>query len=251
MEGREMCWSCYKPAKSCFCHDLKSFHTTTRFVLLMHPKEAKKNKTGTGRISHLCLKNSEILIGVDFSGSRRFNELINDDSFIPFVLYPGESSYRVDYKEIPTEVSKLIKSGKKRPLVFILDGTWPCAKKMMLVNSKLHGLPRLSFSSSPDLRSQFTIKHQPSPVCLSTIESIFYFLKAWRKGEYPEISSNSDDTVLLDGLAGIVNFQIKCALDPHLKSYRKGRYKTQDEKRNSIKWDKRKLFFEKENFQSL
>ena len=248
MEGRQMCWDCYKPAKSCFCRGLKSFDTTTRFVLLMHPKEAKKNKTGTGRISHLCLKNSEILVGIDFGENKRFNDLISDNRYLPFVLYPGESSYRVDRKEIPIGISGLLEEGKKKPLVFILDGTWPCAKKMMLINSKLHDLPRLSFSASADLKSQFTIKHQPSPVCLSTIESIFYFLKAWRKGGYREVSSNKDDSVLLDGLASIVNFQIKCAMDPNLKSYRKGRYKKPEEKTRSIKWDKRKLFFEKENF---
>ena len=139
----------------------------------MHPKEARKNKTGTGRISHLYLNNSEIIVGVDFDENKRFNDLINDENLLPFVLYPGESSYQVDKQAIPKEMSNILKEGKKRPVVFILDGTWPCAKKMMMINLKLHDLPRLSFSPSPDLKSQFTIKHQPSPVCLSTIESIF------------------------------------------------------------------------------
>ena len=134
IEGRSMCWDCYRPAKSCFCRDLSSFDTTIHFVLLMHPKEARKNKTGTGRISHLCLNNSEIIVGVDFDENKRFNDLINDENLLPFVLYPGESSYQVDKQAIPKEMSNILKEGKKRPVVFILDGTWPCAKKMMMIN---------------------------------------------------------------------------------------------------------------------
>ena len=37
------------------------FETKTQFVILMHPREARKEKTGTGRLAHAILKNSEII----------------------------------------------------------------------------------------------------------------------------------------------------------------------------------------------
>ncbi len=241
-----MCWDCLRPLISCFCKSLKSFQTYPRFVFLMHPMEAKKNKTGTGRISHLCLENSEILMGVHFQENKRFQQLLNDPQYIPFVLYPGVNSFRVDQSEIPPN---LLLEPNKRPLIFIIDGTWPCAKKMMVVNPELQALPRLSFSSSQT--SAFKIKHQPNSSCLSTIESVFYFLKAWKNGGYFEPSEEKDHQTLLIGLEKIVNFQIKCAEDPNLKSYRKGLYKSPEMRTNSLKWKKRSLFYEKENFNNL
>jgi DTW domain-containing protein YfiP len=34
--------------------------TRTRFVFLMHPKEFKKERANTGRLTHLCLAESVI-----------------------------------------------------------------------------------------------------------------------------------------------------------------------------------------------
>ncbi len=37
----------------------------------MHPMEYKKEKVGTGRFSHLILKNSEIVVDVGFDENER------------------------------------------------------------------------------------------------------------------------------------------------------------------------------------
>mgnify|MGYP001544593586 FL=1 len=42
--------------------------TATRFVFLMHPKEFKQEKAATGRLTHLCLPNSELHVGIGFDG---------------------------------------------------------------------------------------------------------------------------------------------------------------------------------------
>ena len=44
------------------CEHIKPFLTKTKFCLLMHPKEAKKEKTGTGRATHRFLKNSDQIV---------------------------------------------------------------------------------------------------------------------------------------------------------------------------------------------
>ena len=47
----------------------------------MHPKEAYKQKTGTGRLAHLTLEDSEIIVGVDFTDNPRLNTLITDEKY--------------------------------------------------------------------------------------------------------------------------------------------------------------------------
>ena len=56
------------------------------------------------------------------------------------------------------------------PVLFVLDGTWACAKKMMRLSTNLHALPRLSIDV--DRPSEFLTKHQPDPACLGTIEAV-------------------------------------------------------------------------------
>ena len=65
----EKCYHCFRPKETCYCKDILPFDTEIHFVFLMHPKEAYKQKTGTGRLASLSLKNSEILI-VRMSRSR-------------------------------------------------------------------------------------------------------------------------------------------------------------------------------------
>ena len=50
--------------------------TRTKFVLLMHPKEFKKEKAATGRLTHLCLANSEIHCGIEFDRHEAVQALI-------------------------------------------------------------------------------------------------------------------------------------------------------------------------------
>ena len=78
----ERCLKCFRPISHCLCEYAKpEIDSGIKFVFLMHPKEARKQRTGTGRLSHIALKDSEILVGLDFSKDRRFMELINSDDF--------------------------------------------------------------------------------------------------------------------------------------------------------------------------
>ena len=59
----------------------------------MHPVEAYKQKTGTGRLASLTLINSEIIIGERFDENKRVGELISDLRYFPMILYPDKKSY--------------------------------------------------------------------------------------------------------------------------------------------------------------
>ncbi len=231
------CVKCLRSIKSCFCSALEPFHTNTEFRILMHPKEAKRQRVGTGRIANLCLENSKIIIGEQFQNCPEVNDLINSPHFHTLILYPGENSHNITKSPITFE-------SQKRLLIFIIDGTWPCAKSMMRDSKNLHHLTRISFETNEI--SQFKIKHQPAKYCLSTIESIYHLLNGLEKWNFEQLGGKQK--ILPQALERIVDFQLKCTLDPKLPSYRRGTFSDPSKRKESIKWESRKICFDEKNY---
>jgi DTW domain-containing protein YfiP len=225
---------CYKcMMKHCLCSSIKPFETKTHFVILIHPKELKKEKAATGRLTKLSLLNSELIDGVDFTQDKRVNDLICDQKYFPMLLYPGDESYNLSEGKFPKEILQ-----NKILLVFIIDGTWALAKKMMRLSMNLHSLPRLSFTNNKP--SEFLIKHQPHPSCLSTIESTSFLVDELNRVGLEETTAQSQMLVVFREMQ---DFFIKCANDPNLKSYRRTKgYKLPSERKPNLL--KRRLFFE-------
>ncbi|MCQ2575258.1 MAG: DTW domain-containing protein [Treponema sp.] len=165
----DRCYRCYKPENSCLCKYTKEMDTGIKFVLLMHPKEAKRQRTGTGNLAHICLKDSEIIVGLDYKKNERLMQLMNDPQYFPVMMYPGEEAWTAKKEGFKEAI------GNRKLLVLILDATWFCSKKMIEHNAFLLELPRVSFYG--DYRSIFTFKHEPKPEYISTIESCYYFIK--------------------------------------------------------------------------
>jgi len=140
----------------------------------MHPKEYKKEKNGTGHMTQLQLENSEIIVGVDFTNNKRVNEILENSA--SFLLYPGNDSFNLSTRE-STEVNSFMGNNAN---IFILDGTWPCARKMLKLSTNLQALKRVSFDN--EIKSKFIIKQQPAPLCLSTIESVYTVLNLLKQG---------------------------------------------------------------------
>ena len=174
------CYKCFRPVKTCYCNDIESFDPGIKFVLLMHPKEAYKQKTGTGSLTNLTLIDSEIIIDATFDDNKRTQELIKDSSYYPMVLYPGDEAH---YTETFNFDSKL---RNRKLLIFLIDATWTVARKMMSRSPSLQALPKLSFSK--EYRSIFEIKRQPADFCLSTIESSYYLIKELQAAGVCEIN---------------------------------------------------------------
>lgn len=231
-----LCLGCRRRLLTCVCAYLKPFQTDSRFIILMHPMEFKKEKVGTGRFSHLILKNSEILVDVGFDENRRFQEILADKTYDTFVLYPGHSTINLSAPEAASALSA-------KPSQFIvIDGTWPCAKKMMKLTTSLHHVPRVSFST--ERISEFKVKHQPLPGCLSTVESIHQvILDLNRLGK--EKTQGAEEN-LMEVFRHTVNQQIELASDPERQGYRKKPFSLPEERKISKKWDQRLLFFKDE-----
>ena len=90
--SRPMCYQCFWPKAICWCTSIRPMDTRTKFLFLMHPKEFKREKAGTGRLTHLCLANSEIHMGVGFDDHAEVQRLINDPGYFPVLVYPGAHS---------------------------------------------------------------------------------------------------------------------------------------------------------------
>lgn len=135
----------------------------------MHPKEAKHQRTGTGRLTHLALKDSEIIVGLDYSKNQRFNELLNDPQYFPVMMYPGVDAWTAKKEGFKEAVAC------RTLLVFVLDATWFCSRKLIEHNPQLLQLPRVSFYGQ--YRSIFTFKREPKPEYISTIETCYYLIK--------------------------------------------------------------------------
>jgi len=156
-----------------------------RFVILMHPLEARKQRTGTARLAKLCLKNAELLVGTDFTRDERVNALLRDPAYNPVVLYPGPRAMN-----FAAHGDALFKPSGQTLLVFVLDGTWACAKRILNQSKNIHALPRLSFSRN--YISQFIIKKQPREHCISTIEAIYYLCKEAEAAGYENLGAQNE-----------------------------------------------------------
>lgn len=197
-ERRTTCYRCYRPIPLCLCSHVKPITTNTKFVILMHPKEFKKTKNGTGHLTHLSLPNSELFIDVDFTNHNAVNAIINNDNLC-YVLYPGKES-------LPLNAQKIVTHGKQL-VIFIIDGTWPCSVKMLRLSKNLQRLPKLSFTHSKT--SQFQIKEQPADFCLSTIESTLTILELLNTHGLETIEKEALEP-FLNPFLSMVEYQIEC-----------------------------------------
>lgn len=211
IKERNICVKCLRSDKTCLCEYVVKIDTKIHFVILIHPKEFRE-KTGTGRLTHLSLKNSEMIMGVDFSKDNRVNELINTRDC--YLLYPGDDAIKIDEE-------KVLLNQKKETVFFIIDGTWATAKKMMKLSLNLHLLKRVSFNVN--FSSEFKIKQQPDKFCLSTIESTALLLSHLQSSGVEHFTNNPFEIV--DVFKKMVEFQIKCASDTTLTGYRHKSYK--------------------------
>jgi DTW domain-containing protein YfiP len=165
----------------------------------MHPKEYRYQKCTTGRLTCLNLASSEIIPGIRFDGNPRVRSLIDDPANLPVLLYPGRDAIRLHDGRVDG-----LALGGRRLVVFLVDATWHCARTIVRQSPSLLDLPRLMIE--PRAPSRFTIKRQPAPWCLSTIEATHELLLALEAAgleEYP------DKERLLRAFDAMQDFQVR------------------------------------------
>ncbi len=198
-----------RPSSTCICKLISPLKTKTRFIILMHPKEYRKQKNGTGHMTKLQLENSEIIVGVDFTNNSRVNEILAKENCSSFLLYPGKDSFNLSTSK-SSEVSSFMGNN---PHIFILDGTWPCARKMLKLSENLQKLNRVSFDNK--IESKFIIKQQPESLCLSTIESVYTVINLLKEGGLEHCETKS----FLIPFEKMIAYQLDYMLNPNSENY--------------------------------
>ena len=201
---REKCYNCYRPKSSCMCEHVHSFMTESKFVILMHPKEFRKVKNGTGHLTHLALQNSELFVGIDFTNHARINEIISTHK--SFVLYPSKDAINLSETNPHAKTFPHAEVPHAKMAIFIIDSTWACSLKMIRESKNLQRLQHISFTSSK--LSQFKIKEQPAEYCLSTIEStlcVLELLNVW----HVENIEEHDLEMFLRAFEEMVEYQLE------------------------------------------
>jgi DTW domain-containing protein len=212
--SRETCYRCFWPKTLCWCPSIQPMATKTKFVFLMHPKEYKQEKAATGRLTHLCLSNSEVHVGVELDQNESVRALLEDPRNFPVLLYPGEAARNLSDGALqPGEFEG------RQLVIFLLDGTWSCARKMLKLSPGLQRLPRVMFSA--EQRSRYVIKQQPQEGCLSTLEATHELLLALDRSGLDRYPLPAQLLSLFDRMQ---EFQIRCATDPNRLGYRRRPY---------------------------
>jgi hypothetical protein len=144
---------------------------------------------GTARMAHLSLPNSELHLGVDFSGHVRLAELTAHPERVA-VLFPGEGAMT------PEQLRE-----RAPETLIIVDGTWPLAKKVVTSNPVLAALPRVGFT--PRRPSNYRIRAEPAEHCVSTIEAVVEIL-GQLEGDQPRFDT------MLRAFEYMVDTQLAC-----------------------------------------
>ena len=216
--------------------------TSTRFVFLMHPKEYKEEKAGTGRLTHLCLPNSELHMGIGFDRDEAVQALLADPHNHCVLLYPGKDALNLSVTGITEWETKCgekpdqevglhaLRSEllQRRLVVFLLDATWSLARKMLRLSPGLQRLPRIMFT--PTAPSRYIIKQQPQAGCLSTLEALHELMLVLEKQQLDRYALPAQ---LLEIFERLQRFQMECAADPNRGGYRRQSYSDPATRRKS------------------
>ena len=158
--GRPTCYTCFRPVSHCVCGFVEPFRAHFNTVILQHPNERRKYYSTTKLVSG-AIQNSRILRGVEFDASA-LESLLEGQS--TYLLYPRAGA--IDASEARLDCSCT---------VVVIDGTWREAAKIIFRNEFLKKLPCLTFKR--EMQSNYKIRKQPKPGCLSTLESLGALLK--------------------------------------------------------------------------
>jgi DTW domain-containing protein YfiP len=187
--GREICARCRRPARGCYCAHIEPIDTRTRLVLLQHPRE-RYVAIGTAHMASLCLTNSELHVGVDWSRSEPLARALSNPERPPILLYPGAGAIDIVASPPPGPVT-----------LVVVDGTWAQTKKVVRTNPVLAALPRYAFA--PPKPSEYRIRKEPDDASVATIEAIVHALSAL-EGDGARFAT------LLAPFRAMIDFQIEC-----------------------------------------
>lgn len=188
-EPRALCTRCLRPVSVCYCAALPHIETTTKIVILQHPRE-RFMPIGTARMASLCLPQATLLVGMRWAENPALAPHLADPARPPILLYPGPDAKDILREPPPGPVT-----------LVVVDGTWSQARTVIRDNPTLQTLPRYAFvAPEPTI---YRIRKEPSDEYCSTIEALMHVLGAL-EGDPVRFRS------LLDPMRRMIDAQIAC-----------------------------------------
>lgn len=164
---RKKCPTCQRPLPVCYCSALVQVTNTTKVLIIQHPLE-EKHPFNTGRIAHLCLSHSELIVAERLSEATLANLLSTPSA----LLYPS-LAWLPKTVELGQPDSSEPSNAPDNPAIqqlIVIDANWKKSKKILHLNPALQTLPRLNLSG--DLKSNYQIRKTSMIDGLSTLESL-------------------------------------------------------------------------------
>jgi len=172
---RLLCAHCLRAQRSCICHWIARVVPGVEVLLLQHPLEVRQAK-GSGRLLHVSLVGSRLLVGEQFDET-----LLSDLLYgawekggapaVPLLLYPDALA-----------ASSAESDDALRRRLVIIDATWRKSRKILHLNPLLQQLPRLSLRDPP--ASHYRIRKAHRPEQLSTLEATCHALAQLEQDEH-------------------------------------------------------------------
>lgn len=163
---RSLCAHCRYPKGQCVCHLIQRVSGNITVWVIQDKHEAKHAKN-SARLFALCYDNTRI---VNFSEDEQMAEFFG--SVMPseaLLLYPSEQAVELEMLE-QSDIATI-------KHLILLDGTWPKAKKMLLVDDRLTQFRQGKFAHAPS--SQYEIRKSPNTEALATLEAAVYALECF------------------------------------------------------------------------
>ncbi|MFD1217705.1 MULTISPECIES: tRNA-uridine aminocarboxypropyltransferase [Microbulbifer] len=168
---RQICPTCQRPLKVCYCSALVHIPNRVKVLIIQHPME-QKHPFNTGRMAHLCLDNSALVVAESLS-DEELAKLLKPRSVL---LYPS-LSWLPEVEQVEPGAPQ---AGVLEQLV-VIDATWRKSKKMLHLHSALQQLPRVSLEGA--FRSNYQIRRSSLENSLSTVESIVMAMAGLEPGK--------------------------------------------------------------------
>lgn len=166
--SRPICPSCQQPNKVCLCHFIEDIDNQVEVGILQHPSEVGLVK-GTAKIAQLSLSHCQTWCGEDLQDLPGLVDWLAAEKPV-FLLYPAIEG-QLEHVEFFNVAQICDLYAVQDIKLLILDGTWRKTHKIMMLNSVLRGLDRVSLQ--PSAPSVYRIRKQKSLTSLSTIEALY------------------------------------------------------------------------------
>jgi len=184
MSKRAFCKRCNKALTACICASICALDNQHFLHILQDPSEQNK-AIGTARILQLSLSKVKLTVGQVFDPA-------DFDLTNTFLVFPSESSGSIRNLQAAQKIND-------NSQFILLDGSWKKAYKLLMSNTFLQALPRVTLVVSE--KSDYRLRKSPRKDGLSTVEAGYYLLS--------ELSNDMQQFLpLLETFKKMIDFQI-------------------------------------------